>query len=87
VIESSTLDDGSMGQMMSLQKIDLVLQSIEELATFVVRCQGEIPKDCRINIDANLPLVRLEWMRDVLAGSAGRACRSKSANSTSVLLF
>ncbi len=87
VIASSTSVHGSHGQVLNLQKIDMVLQSIEEISLFVARCQAEIPDDCIVNIDANLPLVRLEWMRDVLAGSSGHARLTQSASAVGISLF
>ncbi len=80
-------DDYIAGQKMKLQNLDIALQSIEELAQFMIRCQAEFPEDLRVSLDTTVPLVRLEWIRGALADSAEYSQHGKTTNFAKVSLF
>ncbi len=80
-------DDDIADQKVKLQNLDIALQSIEELAQFMIRCKAELPEDLRVSLDTTIPLVRLEWIRGALADANGYSHHWKTTEFAKVALF
>lgn len=71
-LETSLIDagfetDGRAIDRSSMQQIDLVLQSVEELACLLERLEAQLQPGTTVSHELILAPVRLEWLRHLLA--------------------